>query len=172
MGRSAVTLLTAIAVAVPLAGCGDEEREEAGTTGTGTPGTEAGTQQPSGPAAATVEITETEFELDPADPEVPESGVVEFALTNDGDVEHNLEVETPEGEFELEQNIAPGQSATLKAELPEAGEYVIYCPVGDHRERGMEGTVTVAGGGGGGTGGTGTSPESGDPGGGGGSSGY
>ena len=155
MSRRAAAVLVVIATAGLPAGCGDEEREGAGTTGTGTAGTEAHAQEPAGSAVATVEMSLTDFELDPSDPEVAESGVVEFSLSNDGQAPHNLEVETPEGEFELEQDIGPGESATLKAELSEPGEYVIYCPVGDHRERGMEGTVTVAGGGGGESGGGG-----------------
>jgi uncharacterized cupredoxin-like copper-binding protein len=145
MGRSAATLLAVIAVGASLAGCGDEEREEAGTTGTGTAGTEAHAQQPTGPAGATVEMSLVDFELDPSDPEVDQSGVVEFSLSNDGEAPHNLEVETPDGEFELEQDLQPGQTGTLRAQVPEPGEYVMYCPVGDHRERGMEGTLTVTG---------------------------
>lgn len=165
MSRRAIVVVAVIATAGALAGCGDEEREGAGTARTGTAGTEATTPQPTGPAVATVDISETDFALDPADPEVDESGVVEFAISNDGEVEHNLEVETPEGEFELEQNIVPGETATLRAELPGPGEYVMYCPVGDHRERGMEGTVTVTGGGGD-AGQTETSPDTGESGGG------
>ena len=57
-----------------------------------------------------------------------------------------LEVEAPSGEIEAEA-IPAGESATLKAELT-AGEVTMYCTIGDHRERGMEGTVKVASGGG------------------------
>jgi len=34
--------------------------------------------------------------------------------------------------------IAPGESADLTVDL-EDGEYEIYCPIGDHKDRGMEG---------------------------------
>jgi plastocyanin len=154
-------LLAVAAFIGTLAGCGDEEREEAGATATGTTATEEHAQEPAGRPVATIEMSETDFALDPAEPRVDETGVVEFAISNDGEAPHNLEVETPEGEFELEQDLEPGETATLKAELPEPGEYVMYCPVGDHRERGMEGTITVGGGGGGESGG-----EAGDSGGG------
>ena len=33
----------------------------------------------------------------------------------------------------------------LKVDLDKPGRYVWYCPVGDHRERGMKGTITVKG---------------------------
>ena len=38
--------------------------------------------------------------------------------------------------------ISPGESAVLEVNL-DPGTYVLYCPVGDHKERGMDGTVTV-----------------------------
>ena len=148
MSRRLVVLLAAFAVAGALGACGDDdEREGAGTTGTGT----STAVEPTGEPVATVEMGLRDFELDPSDPEVDGAGVVEFKLSNDGQTPHNLEVETPQGEFELEQDLEPGQSGNLKAEVTEPGEYVIYCPVSNHREMGMEGTLTVAGGGGGGT---------------------
>ncbi len=40
-------------------------------------------------------------------------------------------------------NIAqPGSESTVSVDL-EPGTYTFYCPVGDHREEGMEGTLTV-----------------------------
>lgn len=151
-------------MAAAFAACGDDdEREGAGTTGTGTATAEEPTQEPTGEVVATVEMSETDFELDPASPTIDQPGVVEFKLTNDGQAPHNLEVETPQGEFELEEDLQAGESGTLRAELTEPGDYVIYCPVGNHREMGMEGTLTVAGGGED----TGGASESGDAGGGG-----
>jgi plastocyanin len=153
VSRRLVALLASIAVAGALGACGDDdEREGAGaTTGTGTATAEEGAQEPTGEAVATVEMSLRDFELDPADPEVDEAGVIEFTLTNEGQTPHNLEVETPQGEFELEEDLQAGENGTLRAEVSEPGEYVIYCPVDNHRELGMEGTLTVAGGGGGGT---------------------
>ena len=163
MSRRVVALLAATAVAGAFAACGDDdEREGAGaTTGTGTATAEEPAQEPTGEVVATVEMSETDFELDPQNPEIEEPGVVEFRISNDGQTQHNLEVETPHGEFELEENLQAGETATLKAELTEPGEYVMYCPVDNHREMGMEGTVTVAGGGGGDDGGAGGSGDAG-----------
>ena len=61
---------------------------------------------------------------------------------------HALEVEGPTGEVET-ADLGPGESADLAVDLSEDGEYEIYCPVGDHRDRGMEGTIAVGAGGGG-----------------------
>ena len=74
-----------------------------------------------------------------------QAGTVTFKATNDGSVDHNLEVEGPEGEQELEQDLAPGQSGTLTVDLSKPGKYEFYCPVGGHRDLGMEGEITVAG---------------------------
>ncbi len=146
----------AVCILLSLAGCG-EDREGSVTTqtGTGTTGTETTATTVEGPPVATVRVSETEYELDPANPKLKKAGVVEFKVRNDGKIVHALEVEGPKGEVETE-SIQPGESAKLKADLSEPGRYVWYCPVGNHKDLGMEGRITVAGGGG--TGGT-TAPE-------------
>jgi plastocyanin len=105
-----------------------------------------GTEAP----AAKLPISETDFRLDPSRVDLDEPGRVRFQVTNDGKTVHALEVEGPEGEVETE-SIQPGKSATLTVELGEDGEFVMYCPVGNHRELGMEGNVVVGGGGGSGS---------------------
>ena len=160
MGRRVATLLVAVAAVGALVACGDDdERDGAGAT-TGTTPTEGQAQAPAGEPVATVDVTETDFALDPQNPRIERAGIIEFRISNEGETVHALEVEAPQGEFETEE-IPPGEQATLEADLPE-GEFVWYCPVGNHREMGMEGTVVVAGGGAGGE------PDSGDAGGGGG----
>ena len=132
-----------VAAALAVAGCGEEEPASDPADAGGEP-------------VATVEVSETEFALDPADPTVDESGLVEFVAVNDGQIDHSLEVEGPE-EVETE-TIAPGDSATIAVDLP-PGEYKWYCPIGDHEQQGMVGTVTVGGGGGTSGGGTETETE-------------
>ena len=77
-------------------------------------------------------------------------------MVNDGEVPHALEVEGDGIEVET-GSIAPGEAAELTVELRE-GEYEVYCPIGDHRAEGMEGTLVVGSGAAGGTG-TGTGEE-------------
>ena len=149
MSRRLVALLAALVVAGALGACGDDDDREGGeaaTTGTGTATAEETATQPTGEAVASIDMSLVDFRLEPSDPQVDRTGVIEFKLSNNGQAPHNLEVETPQGEFELEQDLEPGQSGTLEAEVTEPGEYVIYCPVGNHREMGMEGTLTVGGG--------------------------
>ncbi len=150
IGRRFATTLIAAAL-VALAACGEDregsvKESGAGTAATGTTGTSTAPPKPSGPVVAKVRVRETEFELDPANPRIPKAGVVQFDVTNAGEVPHALEVEGPKGEVETE-TIAPGRKATLKADLSKPGTYVWYCPVGDHEQEGMKGRIKVAGGG-------------------------
>ena len=129
--------LIAIAIAVPLAlsACGGDD-EDPTTTAAATD--ETTTTAASGGGA--VEISETEYALDPANPSVS-AGEVTFEVSNDGSTTHNLEVEGNGVEEEVE-DIAPGDSGSLTTEL-EPGSYEIYCSIGNHKDLGMEGTLTV-----------------------------
>ena len=153
--RTLTVALIAASLSV-LSACGEDregsvEKSGSGTdtaaTGTtGTTGTSTTPAAASGPVVATVDVEETEFELDPRNTKISKPGVVQFDVTNAGSVPHALEVEGPEGEVET-ATIQPGKKATLKADLSRAGTYVWYCPVGDHEQRGMKGKIVVAGGG-------------------------
>ena len=77
-----------------------------------------------------------------------EPGSYTFHVVNDGSVVHALEVEGPLGEVET-ADLAPGESADLDVDLSEPGDYEMYCPVDGHKDEGMEGTISVGGGGGG-----------------------
>ena len=128
--RRAVFAALAAATALAVAGCGGDEEG-------------SGEDSASGEAVATVDVSETDFALDPEDATVDESGVIEFAVTNDGETDHALEVEAdPEA---VSDTIAPGESTTFTAEL-EPGEYKWYCPIANHEQLGMVGTLTVGGG--------------------------
>jgi uncharacterized cupredoxin-like copper-binding protein len=145
MRRARWIIVPLVGLGVALGACGDDEDEErAGTSATGTATEEA--TAPGGPVVAKVRISETEYRLDPANPRVSKAGVVEFAAVNDGKIAHALEVEGPEGEVET-GDLEPGQSADFAVDLAEPGSYVIYCPIANHRELGMDGKVTVGGGG-------------------------
>lgn len=123
-----------------LTGCGEKR-----ATGTG-----SSTAAPAtGPAAATVKVSETEFKLDPSSPKVAKAGVIEFKATNDGATKHALEIETPDGGLRTDP-IEPGKSASLKADL-KPGTYEWYCPIDGHKDKGMKGEIKVAGGGSGGS---------------------
>jgi plastocyanin len=97
------------------------------------------------PAAAggdTDEIRALDIQFDPARITV-DAGATTFTLTNDGQTPHALTIEQ-DGSEEGTKTISPGESTSVTVEL-ESGEYTLYCPVGNHRELGMEGTLAVGG---------------------------
>jgi uncharacterized cupredoxin-like copper-binding protein len=132
---TAIALLVG-AAALGVSACGGDDDDENGE--------ETAAETATAPAGGgqTVSISETDFALDPSHPTV-KAGTVTFNVTNDGQTEHNLEVEGPGGEEELEQDLAPGESGQLTVDLSEPGTYEFYCPVDDHKGMGMEGEITV-----------------------------
>lgn len=86
------------------------------------------------PAGQLIEVRLTEYEIEM--PATLPTGQVTFDVTNDGQEEHNFEVETEGFEVEFEENLAPGERRWLIVNL-EPGEYEIYCPVDGHRDQGM-----------------------------------
>jgi hypothetical protein len=73
------------------------------------------------------------------------AGAVNFVVTNEGSEAHSVVIESGGVVVaELPAPLDPGESTILSADLP-AGEYVVYCPLGDgeHREAGMETTLLV-----------------------------
>jgi uncharacterized cupredoxin-like copper-binding protein len=120
-------------LALTLAGCGgDENGEEA----------EAPEESP----RQTITITETDFALEPSSVELEAPGTYAFEVANDGQVAHALEVEG-EGIEEETETLDPGERATLTVTL-DGGSYELYCPIGDHKDRGMVGKAVVQGSGG------------------------
>jgi uncharacterized cupredoxin-like copper-binding protein len=152
-----LTLSVAFVVAViGVTGCGGDDNGGGGSTAATTT-TETTTTQ----AAKTVDVSLTDFKIDPPNPRIAKAGQVQFRVKNDGGTPHNLEVEGPNGETELPSNLNPGQTGTLTVDLSKPGKYEWYCPVENHRDFGMEGEIAVAGGGGQPTTGTGTTEGSG-----------
>jgi plastocyanin len=100
-----------------------------------------------GAVVKTIRVKETEFELKPAEITLDKPGTYVFKAVNSGNTVHALEVEG-EGIEEETEEIQPGQSAELEVKL-KAGTYELYCPVGGHKEEGMEGKLTVKEGSGG-----------------------
>jgi PQQ system protein len=124
-------LLVLLPALVVLAACGGETDE-----------TEQG-----GDVVQTIQISENEFSLDPSTISLPRTGTYEFEVTNDGQITHALEIEEGEGGAEAEtDDIEPGETATLRFTFSSDGSYEMYCPIGNHRQEGMDGTITVGSG--------------------------
>jgi plastocyanin len=132
-------VVLAATAALAFAGCGGDDEEPTPAA------TEAETETPTEAAASgsTLKIAAdpggakkfTESTLTATAGEV----TVEFA--NESQLPHAVEIEGNGVEEETET--VTGQDAPpLTVEL-QPGEYTYYCPVGDHRAEGMEGTLTV-----------------------------
>jgi uncharacterized cupredoxin-like copper-binding protein len=126
-------LFIAVVVAGATASCGSDEGDSSGSQGI---------SAATGQSIRTISISETEFKLSPAKVQVDTPGTYTFHVVNDGTTTHALEVEGHGVETETE-SISPGSSADLRIDVPEEGDYELYCPIGNHRDRGMEGTLTV-----------------------------
>jgi plastocyanin len=88
-----IAVLGVAAISLLAAGCGDDDDDTAATTTPATTGA-TGDTGATGKAGGgnTVDISETDFALDPSEVTVKE-GEVTFNVTNDGQAPHNLEIE-------------------------------------------------------------------------------
>ncbi len=124
------------------AGCGDDEDEGGGGGAASTPeATETATQESSGGGEALTLTADPGGSISWEPGELSaQAGSVTVKLVNESDTPHAVEVEG--NGVEEESETVTGGETELTVDL-EAGEYTFYCPVGQHRENGMEGTLTV-----------------------------
>ena len=97
-------------------------------------------------AQQTVVLTASEFQFVPATITVPAGQPITLQLTNLGQIPHNLHIEGPGVRVDLVAsgvNVAPGQTTSRTLTFTTAGVYTFWCPVGNHRQGGMAGTLTV-----------------------------
>jgi plastocyanin len=129
--------------ALLAAGCGDDEDEGGGGGAASTPeATEEAPAEDSGGGGEALTLTADpggNISWEPAELSAA-AGSVTINLVNESDVPHAVEVEG-NGVEEESETITAGETE-LTVDL-EAGEYTFYCPVGQHRQNGMEGTLTV-----------------------------
>ena len=118
--------IAAVVAALALAGCGGGE--------------DGGADVGAGAAAegGAVEVVATDFAFDPETVELASRSAT-IRVVNEGDAPHALTLEGPDASTETLQ---PGGSGEVEVDL-EAGEYTFYCPIGNHRDLGMEGSLTV-----------------------------
>jgi plastocyanin len=131
-----------------LTACGgdSDDGDAAATTTTSSAAettTEATESSAAGGEAQTMALTATEDNFSISlDQENLTAGTYEITVVNNGSATHDLAVEEDGTTEETSDSIAPGGSTTLTVDL-DAGEYVFYCSIGNHRAMGMEITVQV-----------------------------
>ena len=133
--------MAAAALGLVVGGCGESRQQAASTATSASPPPTAAR-----PATADVTVTEREYSLTPPNLQARRTGTFTISARNAGGIPHALEIEGPGGTVKTGA-IAPGQTAQLTIALSRPGRYRWYCPLADHRSRGMRGTVVVAGGG-------------------------
>ena len=65
-----------------------------------------------------------------------------FVMANDGQATHAIEITGPGVEDQKSGTAGPGGTSSVTVTL-KAGNYTIFCPVGNHRAMGMQTSFTV-----------------------------
>ena len=140
-----LTLLALLfALSIPLAACGDdEESDSAGSSGGDSAEKQSGGYSSGGGKGETLKIA--------ADPGgalafdksslTAKAGKVTIVMDNPSDLPHAVEIEG-DGVEVAGDTVMKGGVSKASADL-KPGEYEFYCPVGNHKDAGMEGTLTV-----------------------------
>lgn len=123
-----------------FAGCGGDDEEPAATPAA----TAEETAEPAagGGGGATVEVSspaDGSLKFDQAELSA-KAGEVTFKYSNPAQVPHAFELEGNGVDEETETITESEDSITVELK---PGTYTFYCPVGQHRQAGMEGTLTV-----------------------------
>jgi plastocyanin len=138
------------AIAIPVGGCGDDDEPEGGgASGSGeemSSGYSGGAKKDSqrdGGKAQTLKLAADAGGALAFDKSslTAKAGTVTIVMDNPSDLPHAVEVEGG-GVEEVGDTVMKGGVSKVTADL-KAGEYEYYCPVGNHKDAGMEGTLTV-----------------------------
>lgn len=147
--RALSLILLLSAFAIPIAGCGDDDDDGGGGGGADTGASTAAETEAQdtggggGGAAQTLKIS--------ADPGgalkfdktslTAKAGKVTIEMDNPSDLPHAVELEG-NGVEVAGDTVTKGGVSKATADL-KPGDYEFYCPVGNHKDAGMEGTLTV-----------------------------
>ena len=134
-----LTLLALAAFGLVACGGGDEETatqptEAATPTSGGSGGGEAGTFALSADPDGALAYTEDSASV--------AAGEVTIEFDNPSATGHDVVIEDPGGGDLARTEVISSDTTTATAEL-EPGDYTFYCSVANHRDVGMEGTLTV-----------------------------
>lgn len=114
-----------------------------------------------GAAPATdVTVRAEEFTFTPDEVVIPAGETVTITLQNDGEVEHDLQVDgltiepmgdtdmagdhAGAGEGMLALHTTPGETAEMRFTTEQTGTFEFYCTISGHKEAGMVGALTVS----------------------------
>jgi plastocyanin len=134
-------------IVLAAAGCGGGGGSGGSSTSTASSGSGG-----SGGAAPvkTIRIVEKEYSLSPSSVSISKPGLYVLQGVNQGTISHGIAIEGNGVDMDG-PIVSPGATSTLRVTISKNGSYEIYCPVGNHKQMGMEGHITLGSGGGSGT---------------------
>lgn len=92
-----------------------------------------------------VTLVATDYRFSPSTVHAVAGQSLEITIVNHGTHTHGLRLALSYGEVPFSKNVPPGRTISeVFNNLGEPGTYRFYCPVEDHQQRGMTGTITVA----------------------------
>lgn len=92
--------------------------------------------------ATKVEVMENEYSIELSETEF-KPGKYTFEVMNHGNAPHDLVITGPGADDVKSSRVTGGETTELTVDL-QAGEYELWCSVGNHRGQGMTTTITVA----------------------------
>lgn len=140
---ASTAFFAAMIAAVVIFGVESESKAEAGETTAESQPTNTSTESSPGAAAKKVDVSLVDFKIRLPSGTTLEPGKYDFAVSNDGQVPHNLTIDGPGVEDAGTPTFGPGKTDDLKVTL-EAGSYDFYCSVPGHKALGMDVKVTVS----------------------------
>jgi hypothetical protein len=89
-----------------------------------------------------IDVTESEFKLDPSKISFDRPGIYRFQAINAGKQVHALKIVGP-GVLASTAKIKPGQTTTVDIMVAKKCSYRFFDPLADHQKRGMVGTADL-----------------------------
>lgn len=137
--------LIAIGALLLVAGCGgddDEETTSASSEEASTidiDGATANYHETEAVSGGSVELEEDDYYFEPTVLTGDAGQKVTLEITNEGDNEHNFSID----DQNIDEDTEPGDSTTVKAEIPDSGVLEFYCSY--HESQNMRGALAVTG---------------------------
>lgn len=132
--------LAAACAALALAGCGSDDNSDNGGGSTSTPASGGGGGGGGGSSLSLSAPSDGSLKFDQATA-TAKSGSVTIKFDNPSSTPHGVEIEG--NGVEKSSDVVTSANTSFTVDL-KPGEYEYYCPVGNHRDQGMEGKLTVS----------------------------
>jgi uncharacterized cupredoxin-like copper-binding protein len=124
------------------AACGSDSTTSAGSATSSPAADSSASAGASDTAGTTVTAEEGDFFITLSS-DTLSAGTYTFTVQNTGKAGHSLKIAGPGGVDMTSDTVQGGESTTMTVTL-QAGEYQVWCPVGNHRTTGMDTTLTVS----------------------------